>query len=275
MKEFLFRYRKAIIITLLVVSLVLLIFTLYSHGIISAKIVKFIFLTPFLVLYITTLLTFQKNRTNSIYGRFKSMNTNYINGKYIYILSTYFTNSVKEKSYRDKELAKDFGKRNLKFYNKNNSLFKKKKQGLVWTGKKLASVLKSRGKVYVLDFIISLATHDKYLSSKELQLLRKMCKAMRVHYNTLDSILAMYNYQSEEELNQKAEQEKLKKFQSNALERYYKILELPLNASIEDIKESYRRLVKLYHPDKKKGLKKQFLLVQEAYEEIKNNKAFK
>lgn len=30
---------------------------------------------------------------------------------------------------------------------------------------------------------------------------------------------------------------------------YYSILEVPMNASLEQVKQSYRRLVRLYHPD--------------------------
>src|ERR1041385_5764880 len=34
---------------------------------------------------------------------------------------------------------------------------------------------------------------------------------------------------------------------------YYAILEVPTSASLEQIKQSYRRLVRLYHPDVNKG----------------------
>ena len=34
---------------------------------------------------------------------------------------------------------------------------------------------------------------------------------------------------------------------------YYAILEVPMNASLEQIKQAYRRLVRLYHPDINKG----------------------
>ena len=36
---------------------------------------------------------------------------------------------------------------------------------------------------------------------------------------------------------------------------YYAILEIPTNASLEQIKQSYRHLVRLYHPDINKGRK--------------------
>ena len=50
--------------------------------------------------------------------------------------------------------------------------------------------------------------------------------------------------------------------------RYYKILGLPDNAPINEIRKQYRRMVMLYHPDKNKspGAEKRFLEIKEAYE---------
>lgn len=50
---------------------------------------------------------------------------------------------------------------------------------------------------------------------------------------------------------------------------YYKILEVPLSASKEDIRAAYRRLAKLYHPDKNGGnaeAEEKFKLINEANE---------
>ena len=51
---------------------------------------------------------------------------------------------------------------------------------------------------------------------------------------------------------------------------YYKILGIPPEASDEEIKEAYRRLVKLYHPDvnKEPEIVKRFLEVQKAYKSL-------
>ncbi|MFO7620814.1 MAG: J domain-containing protein [Bacteroidales bacterium] len=49
---------------------------------------------------------------------------------------------------------------------------------------------------------------------------------------------------------------------------YYKILELPFNASEEDIKKAYRKKARLFHPDvnHSAGAKDMFILVTEAYD---------
>ena len=54
---------------------------------------------------------------------------------------------------------------------------------------------------------------------------------------------------------------------------YYQILEVPLSASKEDIRAAYRRLAKLYHPDKNAGnaeAEEKFKLINEANEILTN-----
>lgn len=53
---------------------------------------------------------------------------------------------------------------------------------------------------------------------------------------------------------------------------YYKTLNVPRNASAEDIKKAYRRLARKYHPDvsKEKDAEAKFKQVQEAYEVLKD-----
>ena len=47
---------------------------------------------------------------------------------------------------------------------------------------------------------------------------------------------------------------------------YYETLDVSQNASFDDIKKSYRKLVKQYHPDKTGGDDSQFKKISEAYE---------
>lgn len=50
------------------------------------------------------------------------------------------------------------------------------------------------------------------------------------------------------------------------MSKYYDILHLPKNASLKDIKSSYRELAKKYHPDKQNGDIQKFQELQKAYE---------
>ena len=67
------------------------------------------------------------------------------------------------------------------------------------------------------------------------------------------------------------------------LVQLYKILEVSSDATNEQIKSSYRRLVKIHHPDKiqnlgdsyKKIAKEKFQKIQDACEKIKKERAIK
>lgn len=50
----------------------------------------------------------------------------------------------------------------------------------------------------------------------------------------------------------------------------YDVLKVDKNASIEEIKKSYRTLSKIYHPDRPNGNAEQFKLISEAYEILTN-----
>lgn len=56
--------------------------------------------------------------------------------------------------------------------------------------------------------------------------------------------------------------------------RYYKILGLPDNAPVSDVRRQYRKLVMQYHPDKNKspGAERRFIEIKEAYEILTGKK---
>lgn len=60
--------------------------------------------------------------------------------------------------------------------------------------------------------------------------------------------------------------------QNSSLPDYYKILEIPQNATHEEIKKQYRYLAKKIHPDKNKGEKSEEIMIQinKAYEILSN-----
>ena len=56
---------------------------------------------------------------------------------------------------------------------------------------------------------------------------------------------------------------------------YYKILNINFQASEKEIKKQYRKLAKIYHPDKNGGSKfyeDNFKLIVEAYETLSNDR---
>ncbi len=94
-------------------------------------------------------------------------------------------------------------------------------------------------------------------------------------------IQELNNQKKESEQNSKSQQRENSKEETNSkmdLNKACEILEIPINADLETIQNSYRRLVKEYHPDKVNNMGKEIRLlaqkktieINQAYEYIKN-----
>jgi DnaJ like chaperone protein len=116
-------------------------------------------------------------------------------------------------------------------------------------------------RLQILHFLFGIANADGHVSDVELQKLSEIASGMRLRLPDFESIKAMFVKNTD-----------------NA----YKILEVATNASQDQIKNAYRKMVKKYHPDKLrgqdpamiKGAEEKFREVQKAYETLmvqKNN----
>lgn len=125
-------------------------------------------------------------------------------------------------------------------------------------------------KIKWMHFLISVAVSDRFLSNKELIILEKIREGWELPKGTFNSLLAIFNYTSEEDLNQKTY---AKTYTENSIKKYFTILELEETANETEIKAAYRRLVKIYHPDKQKKeslfAEQKFHAIQNAYEKVK------
>ncbi|GAB5538564.1 MAG: TerB family tellurite resistance protein [Salibacteraceae bacterium] len=110
-------------------------------------------------------------------------------------------------------------------------------------------------RLQLIHFLIGIAGADNHFDPLEINLLRSIAQHLRVDQREFQSIMAMYQLDED---------------------RYYRILELDVNASQEEIKKAYRRLAKKYHPDKvgdigeeaKAAAIEKFRQVQEAYDKL-------
>jgi len=117
-------------------------------------------------------------------------------------------------------------------------------------------------RLQILHFLFGIANADGSVSDSELKKLSQIATGMRLRLPDFESIKAMFVKNTD-----------------NA----YKILEVDANASEEQIKTAYRKMVKKYHPDKLrgqdpamiKGAEEKFRKVQEAYEQIQKEIGFK
>jgi len=114
-------------------------------------------------------------------------------------------------------------------------------------------------RLQLLHFLFNIAKADGSVSQAEMEVIRKISGYLYINNNDFESIKAMF-YDSS----------------SNA----YKILEINKNASNEEVKKAYRRLVKKHHPDKLrhlgdelvKGAEDKFRKIQTAYEQIQKER---
>ena len=119
----------------------------------------------------------------------------------------------------------------------------------------------------LLNSLFSIAYADGELHPKERDMLFEIAKIFQITGNEFESLNNIFEA----------------KISTNntSMNRSYKILGLSENASLEQVSNQYRKLIKEYHPDKLQGmgLPKEFIelanqklsAINKAYTEIKNN----
>ena len=114
-----------------------------------------------------------------------------------------------------------------------------------------------------LDLLFKVAAADQKLHPGEETILKRIKTIFRISDQQYDNIKAAY---------------------FNEIEKYYKMLDCSTESSNQEIKASYKRLVKDYHPDTiiSKGLPEEFVQfatkrfqeIQEAYEKVRQERNF-
>jgi len=110
-------------------------------------------------------------------------------------------------------------------------------------------------------FLFGIAAADNHIDPREVNIIQQIAGYLGISLKDFESIKAMFVKDS------------------NAA---YKILEVSADASVEEIKKSYRRLAVKHHPDKvahlgedvQKAAKEKFQQITAAYETIKKQRGF-
>lgn len=118
--------------------------------------------------------------------------------------------------------------------------------------------------ISLIDLLIKVAVADNNFDQEEKRYLKKTKEIFNISDSEYESILARYN-------------------QTDSLDKYYKILEVSPDASMDQIKKQYKKKAKDFHPDNiiGKGLpdeyrefaQKKFKEIQKAYQKIKDYKS--
>jgi DnaJ like chaperone protein len=128
--------------------------------------------------------------------------------------------------------------------------------------RQIARQMDYSSRLQLLHYLFGLSAADGQTHPGEVEMIGRISAFMGIRTPDFDSIRAMFV-----------------KDVNNA----YKILEISLEATDEEVKKAYRRMALKYHPDKvthlgedvKRAATEKFQMVQAAYEEIKKQKGMK
>lgn len=124
-------------------------------------------------------------------------------------------------------------------------------------------------KAQVIYFLAGIAVKDGKFRPDELKFITLLNELLELGENNLRRVLAIYENYSKEKAKPKKSSNNL-----SSIQRALTILSLQAHPSKEEIKKSYRKLVKIHHPDmfsnasdaQKRMAEDKFRQIQEAYE---------
>lgn len=114
-------------------------------------------------------------------------------------------------------------------------------------------------RLQLIHFLFGIAKADEHVSKDEIDEIRKIAGYLYINEYDFESIKAMFY---------------------SSTDSSYKVLEIEKEASDDEVKKAYRKMVKKYHPDKLQGLgeehlkgaNEKFQNIQAAYESIKKER---
>ncbi|MBX3044489.1 MAG: J domain-containing protein [Candidatus Kapabacteria bacterium] len=126
-----------------------------------------------------------------------------------------------------------------------------------------------------------------------MQILNRISKIFKANINQSDSGSYSFNNEDEElkriidelnseKVNNKERNQNRENYSSSPLSKYYNILGLSPNSTIDDIKNNYKKLMKEYHPDRfakfddntRKNAERKSQEINEAYTKIRKERGF-
>jgi len=124
----------------------------------------------------------------------------------------------------------------------------------------LNSYVNHASRLQIIHFLFGVSASDNEVHNSEVELIKRIALYLNINQYDFDSIKSMFLIQDGDE----------------NLDKWFKILEVKKNASVQEIKKAHRKMVMKYHPDKLQGVsedivklaEEKFKLVQDAYEKI-------
>lgn len=135
----------------------------------------------------------------------------------------------------------------------------KKEINISEVGTQIKRHMAYEARVQLLHYLAGIASADGSVTFSEINVIKSIAIALDVSSADSQSILAMFD---------------------NGTGAAYKILELPEDASDDEVKKAYRRLAVMHHPDKvshlgpdiQKAAEEKFKKITEAYDKIRKDR---
>jgi len=116
-------------------------------------------------------------------------------------------------------------------------------------------------RLQLMHFLFGIAKADGLVGELEIESIRKISVYLYISNRDFESIMAMF-------------------YNKNDTASSYKILEISKDATNDELKKAYRKMVKKHHPDKvrhlgeeyQKGAEDKFRKIQKAYEQIQKER---
>ncbi len=143
-----------------------------------------------------------------------------------------------------------------------------------------------RKRVGILHFLVGVGLADGALRDGEIRFLKLMTTKLGLQARDLDAILNTYYSQREEQRKRERDyqsrqsQTRRQSTELTLISRHSRVLGVAESAGITEIKKAYRKLVKIYHPDRqihvastvREAALEKFRAIQEAYEYLEKVK---
>ena len=182
----------------------------------------------------------------------------------------------------DKYSIKMFVKIQKKYFNHIISKYSKKK---ISFDKSCAYLSKKPAKyrLFVLYNLLDISAYDQVYSIEEEEFINNIRKKLRIHIQTFSAIKTAYTKKGMQEERKIIEEQNRKKLAESFLPyNAYKVLGISPTITKAQLKKTYRKLAKKYHPDKYHGQSEEvidkaedkFQEITQAYEIIKKHKQF-
>jgi len=132
-------------------------------------------------------------------------------------------------------------------------------------------------KGHLLYLLISIVTADGILTQGEEDYIDRIVKKARIRSTTVYTVYRLFTFQREQQHDQYQKQSSRPTTSRSSLKSAYELLDLDATCSDKEVKQAFRRLAKIHHPDKLGHLgevqlklaKEKFQLIIAAYEQIK------